>query len=74
MAGVDGRVDGRVDGVIVNVTKEKQLTHMLMANLAAPCCRCRHPVFLIGHKESGIQFLRETPILRLFPNRKTRER
>lgn len=51
---VDGTVDGRVDGVIVNVTKEKQLTHMLMANLAA-LLPVQTPVFLVGHKESGIQ-------------------
>ncbi|MCL5255974.1 MAG: methyltransferase [Gammaproteobacteria bacterium] len=43
-----------VDGVIINVTKEKQLTLMMMANLAA-LLPVNTPVLLVGHKDSGIQ-------------------
>lgn len=58
-----------VDAVVVNVPKEKQLVHMLMANLAA-ILSPQTPVFLVGHKDSGIQSYIKSPFVGYSANEK----
>ncbi|MCH8501358.1 MAG: class I SAM-dependent methyltransferase [Aliidiomarina sp.] len=58
-----------VDAVVVNVPKEKQLVHMLMANLAA-VLPVQTPIFLIGHKDSGIQSYIKSPFVGYSANEK----